>query len=182
MPIHQVKTGNKPSLPSSGRSPISRAANPAIPSTLRLQGFKEDFIVSHLIVNFSIDFASGFRPGQYIRPLCTVFSEACRNSAVYAAGLCLAEAFFGRVHQIDAFSRHSRFLYDSAIRLLSREMQTLRQGRSTSQSPHLSVWCPFLLALYELVAGSSRENWLGHTRGVAALVLLPFFCRQEYLF
>lgn len=89
------------------------------------------------------------------------------SSPAHLSGLALAGALFGRVHNVHALVEHSAELYIRAMRLLRLDM-----GRKLGASARAynQVWSCLFLGLYETVCGAESTSWLGHARGLSALI------------
>jgi hypothetical protein len=130
---------------------------------------KEEVTISYLISKFPIDFAWRLPPGVHVSPLLAVFSTPKERTTAYKAGLCLAEAFFGRANKRHDLMANAALQYSRSLQRLRQDLQVLNRQTSAAVM-YSNLWSSFLLCLYEIVSGVSSVGWLGHCHGITALV------------
>lgn len=139
---------------------------------LSLHGFRDDIVISHMLVKLSHGLGVRTSPGDAPTMAAALHhTPDGEPSAAFMAGLGLSEAFFGKIHKVKSLVEHSALLYGSALGRLRDDLQKIDQA-AVRQRAYQNLWSSVFLGMYELVAASSSSpsSWLDHARGVSALV------------
>ncbi|KAJ6441039.1 C6 finger domain-containingprotein [Purpureocillium lavendulum] len=123
---------------------------------LKLDGFKDDIVISHLIAKLAT-VGYKFSKGTDAPTMAGVLMGSNGQSVAYIAGLSLAEAFFGRIHKIQGMVDHSVSLYGQALRSL-REVLKLLDQRAGRSRTYMNLWSTNFLGMYEMVSSGGSSN------------------------
>ena len=85
----------------------------------------------------------------------------------YISSRCLAQAFFGRFHQLPEVVEDSRHAYSRTLRMVRENMQARVSLHQTTLM--LTI---LTLAIFETVARTSATAWIMHTQGLAQIIQL----------
>ncbi len=139
-----------------------------VPKCLTLDGFKDNIVISHLLVKFQVIMAGALPTNTDAPTMPGVFLNYSRTSTAYVAGLCVAEALFGRVHSDEDMMHHSALLYGTALKNLRTDLEHIDRDEVRSRS-YMNLWSSVFLGMYELMTASTPLSWLEHSRGLSAL-------------
>jgi hypothetical protein len=85
----------------------------------------------------------------------------------YISSRCLAQAFFGRYHQIPAVVDDARQAYSRTLRMVREKMEARESLHQTTLM--LTI---LTLAVFETVTRTSANAWIMHTQGLAQIIQL----------
>jgi hypothetical protein len=80
---------------------------------------------------------------------------------------CLAQAFFGRYHQLPAVMEDARHAYSRTLRMVREKMEARESLHQTSLM--LTI---LTLAIFETVVGTSATAWIMHTQALSQIIQL----------
>jgi hypothetical protein len=80
---------------------------------------------------------------------------------------CLAQAFFGRYHQLPAVMEDARHAYSRTLRMVREKMEARESLHQTTLM--LTI---LTLAIFETVVGTSTTAWIMHTQGLSQIIQL----------
>ncbi len=145
--------------------------------TMPLTAFKDDIVISYLMAKFHITMEPQLPTIAHAHTdtptLAAVLCDKNMTSSAYISGLCLSEALFARMHNLNDMAAHSVELYGQALSQLQQDLRNAKNGCAhVGRRPYGSLWSSLLLGLYEMVSSAIPQNWLEHVRGAAALVSL----------
>lgn len=140
-----------------------------IPATMKLDGFRDGIVISHLLLKFQA-LVEGNTPHSSDAPtFAGVFLAGNRHSTAYISGLSVAEALFGQMHCDEAMIQHSGILYGRGLKQLQSDLQN-RDNEEVRARSYMNLWSTTFLGMYEIMTASTPRSWLEHSRGLAALV------------
>ena len=85
----------------------------------------------------------------------------------YISSRCLAQAFFGRYHQLPEVVEDARRAYSRILRMVREKMEA---GESLHQTTLMLTI--LTLAIFETVTRTSATAWIMHTQGLAQIIQL----------
>jgi hypothetical protein len=85
----------------------------------------------------------------------------------FISSRCLAQAFFGRYHQLPEVVEDARNAYSRTLRMVREKMEAKESLHQTSLM--LTI---LTLAIFETVVGTSATAWIMHTRGLSQIIQL----------
>ena len=142
--------------------------NEPLCNSLHLGAFKENILISHLLMKMSIEFSSSTSPGYNDDApwMLHALQRSSSSSTPYTSILALAAAFFGRVNQEKTISDSGARTYGKALRQLKSDLEEAKKAEMYLSNTLSSL----LLSIYELVACSHTSGWLQHFNGIGTLV------------
>ena len=85
----------------------------------------------------------------------------------YISSRCLAQAFFGRYHQLPAVVEDARHAYSRTLRMVREKMEARESLHQTTLM--LTI---LTLTIFETVTRTSASAWIMHTQGLAQIFQL----------
>ena len=85
----------------------------------------------------------------------------------YISSRCLAQAFFGRYHQLPEVVEDARHAYSRTLRMVREKMEARESLHQTSLM--LTI---LTLTIFETVTRTSATAWIMHTQGLAQIIQL----------
>ncbi|OAA67766.1 Zn(2)-C6 fungal-type DNA-binding domain protein [Akanthomyces lecanii RCEF 1005] len=153
---------------SSGFSAFNLIPRSSIPPIVKLDGFRDGIVISHLLLKFQA-IVEGNTPGSTDAPtFAGIFLAGDRQSTAYTSGLSVAEALFGRMHFDEALIQHSAVLYGRGLKRLQSDLQNMEKEEIGARS-YMNLWSSTFLGIYEMMTASTPMSWLEHSRGLSAL-------------
>lgn len=140
-----------------------------IAPTLKLDGFRDGIVISHLLLKFQAIVEGNESRATDAPTFAGVFFSGDRQSTAYISGLGVAEALFGQMHCDESLIQHSAILYGRALKRLQSDLQNIQKDSVRARS-YMNLWSSTFLGIYELMTASTPMSWLEHSRGLAALV------------
>ncbi|KAJ3497239.1 hypothetical protein NLG97_g2056 [Lecanicillium saksenae] len=140
-----------------------------IPPTMKLDGFRDGIVISHLLLKFQA-IVEGNTPGATDAPtFAGIFLAGDRESTAYISGLSVAEALFGRMHCDEELIQHSGILYGRSLKRLQSDLLNMEKEEVRARS-YMNLWSSTFLGMYEMMTASTRRvGW----STLAAYLLCP---------